>query len=67
MREYINVNRLHRDTLHAKVSGVCAGLAKHWGQPRWAIRVAAIACLLWLPVATAVAYAMAVVLLPTRS
>ncbi|MBB18576.1 MAG: hypothetical protein CMP20_03780 [Rickettsiales bacterium] len=66
MRDYINIDRLHRDALHAKISGVCAGLAKHWDQPRWAIRIAAILSLLLLPVPTAVAYGMAVLLLPTR-
>jgi len=66
MRQYYDVNKLHRDTLNGKVSGVCAGLAKHWEQPRWVIRVGALACLFCLPMVTAVAYVMAVLLLPTR-
>ena len=66
MREYLNFDRLYRDTARAKVSGVCAGLAKHWQQPRWIIRLATIACFLFLPLATAIAYGMAVLLLPTR-
>ena len=66
MRQYFDVNRLHRDTLNSKVSGVCAGLAKHWEQPRWLIRVAALVCLVLFPVATGIAYIMAVLLLPTR-
>jgi phage shock protein PspC (stress-responsive transcriptional regulator) len=66
MRKYFDINRLHRDTVHSKVSGVCAGLAKHWDQPRWLIRVAAIALLIALPMPTAVAYIMAVLLIPSR-
>lgn len=67
MREYSKFDRLYRDTARAKVSGVCAGLAKHWQQPRWIIRLATIICFLFLPLATAIAYGMAVLLLPTRS
>jgi phage shock protein PspC (stress-responsive transcriptional regulator) len=66
MRRYFDINRLYRDTAYSKVSGVCAGLAKHWGQPRWVIRVAALALLISLTVPTAVAYIMAVILIPSR-
>lgn len=66
MRRYFDINRLHRDTTYSKVSGVCAGLAKHWGQPRWAIRLAALVLLIALPMPTAVAYIMAVILIPSR-
>jgi phage shock protein PspC (stress-responsive transcriptional regulator) len=66
MKKYFDINRLHRDTTHSKVSGVCAGLASHWEQPRWAIRLAAIALLIALPMPTAVAYIMAVILIPSR-
>jgi phage shock protein PspC (stress-responsive transcriptional regulator) len=66
MRQYFDVNRLHRDTTNSKISGVCAGLASHWGQPRWLIRVAAVVCLIALPKATAIAYVTAVLLIPKR-
>ena len=66
MRQYIDVNRLHKDKYHSKISGVCPGLAKHWDQPRWLIRVAALICLVCLPMVTSVAYIMAVLLLPSR-
>lgn len=66
MRQYIDVNRLHKDKLHSKISGVCAGLAKYWNQPRWLIRVAALIALVCLPMVTAVAYITAVLLLPSR-
>jgi phage shock protein C len=66
MSKYFDLKRLHRDNLHSKVSGVCAGLAAHWAQPRWAIRLAALALLIALPMPTAVAYIMAVILIPSR-
>ncbi|MDP5030201.1 MAG: PspC domain-containing protein [Paraglaciecola sp.] len=66
MRQYIEVNRLHKDKLHGKISGVCAGLAKYWNQPRWLIRVGAIVALFCLPMVTSVAYVTAVLLLPSR-
>ncbi|MFT4993985.1 MAG: phage shock protein C [Paraglaciecola sp.] len=66
MSKYFDINRLYRDTRHSKVSGVCAGLAEHWGQPRWVIRVAALALLITLTMPTAVAYIMAVILIPSR-
>ncbi|NCP66188.1 MAG: PspC domain-containing protein [Paraglaciecola sp.] len=66
MRNYFDVNRIHRDKYHRKISGVCSGLARHWQQPRWIIRVAAVLCFIALPVATAVAYVTAIILLPER-
>lgn len=67
-REYSSsqtVNRrLSKDGLHKKLSGVCAGIAKYYDYPRLVIRVAAIAALIMLPVATGVAYVVASVLLP---
>tara|TARA_R110001583_G_scaffold13909_12_gene59025 strand:- start:7164 stop:7394 length:231 start_codon:yes stop_codon:yes gene_type:complete len=56
--------RLSKDNVHKKLSGVCAGIAKHYDFPRIAVRVAAIGALIVLPVATGVAYVVASVLLP---
>mgnify|MGYP000058899529 FL=1 len=56
--------RLSKDTLHKKVSGVCAGIAKYYDLPRVLVRIAAIGALILLPVATGVAYVVASVLLP---
>lgn len=56
--------RLSKDGLHKKLSGVCAGIAKYYDYPRLVIRLAAIAVLIMLPVATGVAYIVASVLLP---
>lgn len=66
MRHYFEVNKLYKDSLHGKISGVCSGLAKHWNVPRSLIRVAAIICLLALPAVTAIAYITATILLPKR-
>ena len=67
-REYSssrNINRrLSKDSLHKKLSGVCAGIAKHYDLPRIVVRIAVIGALIMLPVATGVAYVVASVLLP---
>jgi phage shock protein PspC (stress-responsive transcriptional regulator) len=61
--QYVN-KTLSKDSLHKKISGVCAGIAKHYDLPRIAVRIAAIGALILLPVATGVAYVVASVLLP---
>lgn len=66
MSKYFDVNRLYRSSLGGKISGVCAGLARHWDQPAWLIRVAAIACFLFMPMPTVIAYVAAIVLIPSR-
>lgn len=58
--------RLTKDNLHKKLSGVCAGIAKHYELPRIVVRVAAILALITFPVATGVAYIVASLLMPTR-
>lgn len=66
MRQYFDVNRVYRDKYHSKISGVCAGLARHWQQPRWLVRVLALLCLFVLPMVSVVAYFVAALLLPAR-
>lgn len=58
--------KLVKDGFHKKLTGVCAGIAKHYDYPRLVVRVAAIAALIMLPVATGVAYVVASVLLPEK-
>lgn len=58
--------RVYRSHTHKKISGVCAGIASYWKQPAWAIRLAAIGCLIVLPMTTAIAYLLAVLLIPSR-
>lgn len=67
-REYSrikSVNKtLSKDVFHKKLTGVCAGVAKHYDVPRLAVRLAAIAALIVVPVVTGVAYVVASILLP---
>ncbi|MBU2924064.1 PspC domain-containing protein [Colwellia sp. 4_MG-2023] len=55
---------LTKDSVHKKVSGVCAGIAKHYDFPRIAVRIATLGALILFPFATGVAYVVASVLLP---
>ena len=66
MRRYFEINRLYKDSTHRKISGVCAGLAKHWSVPILLVRVVAIMCLIALPTVTAIAYITATLLIPNR-
>ena len=67
-REYSSnqsiVKKLSKDSVNKKLSGVCAGIAKHYDLPRIVVRVAVIGALVLVPVATGVAYVVASVLLP---
>ena len=69
-REYSRFKRVNKtltkDIIHKKLTGVCAGIAKHYELPRIAVRIAAIAALFCLPVVTGVAYVVASILLPSR-
>lgn len=66
MRQYFEANRLYKDSTHRKISGVCSGLARHWGVPKSLIRVAAVVCLIALPLVTVISYIAATILLPNR-
>jgi phage shock protein C len=66
MRRYFEVNKLYKDSTHSKISGVCAGLARHWNVPRLLVRLVAIVCLITLPTVTAIAYITATLLIPSR-
>ncbi|GAB5379985.1 MAG: hypothetical protein Alis3KO_15290 [Aliiglaciecola sp.] len=66
MKDYLNTNQLYRDTVKGKVSGVCAGVARHFSVDPWVARVAAIAAFIFMPMVVGIAYLLAVVLIPTR-
>jgi phage shock protein C len=66
MKRYYEVNRLYKDSINRKVSGVCAGLAKHWSVPRLLVRVVTVVCLIAMPCITAIAYITAIFLIPNR-
>jgi phage shock protein C len=61
-----DTDRWYCDRAARKVSGVCAGLARYYQQPRWLIRSLAVVLLLLFPLATIVAYLVAAVILPDR-
>ena len=67
-REYSNVKSVRqslcKDVVNKKLTGVCAGIAKHYDYPRLVVRIAAIAALIMLPVVAGVAYVVASMLLP---
>lgn len=57
---------IYKDMVHKKVSGVCAGLARHFGVPATVVRVGAIVLGFMAPMMTLVAYGVAAVLMPNR-
>jgi phage shock protein PspC (stress-responsive transcriptional regulator) len=67
-REYSSIKSVRqtlcKDMKNKKLTGVCAGVAKHYDLPRLAVRIGAVAALIMLPVATGVAYVVASILLP---
>jgi len=65
-RNYSVQKTLAKDTMHKKLSGVCAGIANYYQLPRLGVRVAAIVALITFPVVTGVAYVVAAILLPSK-
>ena len=59
-------NTIYKDNANKKLTGVCAGIARHYDKEPWLIRCAALASLVLLPGATGVAYVVATILLRTR-
>lgn len=57
---------IYKDTLHKKLTGVCAGIARCYSMERWIVRGLALCALVIFPMATGVAYIVATMLLPTR-
>lgn len=66
MKRYVEVNKLYKDALNGKISGVCSGLARYLSVPSLLVRVVAVVCLLAMPVVTAVSYIAATILIPSR-
>lgn len=69
-REYSNIQyeqpKLYKDRINKKLAGVCAGIAKYYKCPSWAIRLATVVGFIMMPVVTLVAYIVASLLLPSR-
>jgi phage shock protein PspC (stress-responsive transcriptional regulator) len=66
MKNVLNDKRFFRDATKAKIAGVCAGLAKQLDINPWLVRAGAVICFVLLPVATALAYVLAILLLRYR-
>jgi phage shock protein PspC (stress-responsive transcriptional regulator) len=63
MKTILNEKRFFRDAEHAKVSGVCAGIAKYFDINPWIVRALTIAAFLVVPFAVGLAYVLAILLL----
>lgn len=63
--QYIG-NPISKDYLNRMVSGVCAGIAKHFSVPAWLVRTATVIFGLSFPMAAVFGYFLAVVLMPNR-
>lgn len=63
MKTVFNDKRFYRDAQHAKISGVCAGIAKYFDINQWLVRGVAIAGFIMLPFAVGLAYVLAILLL----
>ncbi|GLR72492.1 PspC domain-containing protein [Agaribacter marinus] len=66
MKTVINDKRFFRDPHKAKISGVCAGLAKQVDVDPWWVRGAAVAAFIFAPIPVALAYVLAILLLRYR-
>jgi phage shock protein PspC (stress-responsive transcriptional regulator) len=58
---------LSKDASNKKLTGVCAGIAKHYDCSCLGVRITVIAALIILPVVTGVAYIVASILLPDNN
>lgn len=63
MKTIINEKRFFRDSEKAKVSGVCAGIAKYFDINEWIVRAVCIVSFILAPFAVGLAYVLAVLLL----
>ena len=66
MKNIYDVNRIYRSSMNKKVMGVCAGVAHHYNLETWMVRLATILLFFAFPGPIAIAYIVAVILLPTR-
>ncbi|MBV9523037.1 MAG: envelope stress response membrane protein PspC [Alphaproteobacteria bacterium] len=64
--EWRNPHRLYRDVEHARVAGVCAGIADFFGIRRGMVRLAAVFGIVFFFVPTALAYLALTIVLPKK-
>ncbi len=66
MSSYRVERPLAKDLVHKKISGVCAGVARHFDVPRLLVRAAVVVAGFMMPVVTLVAYVVAALIMPNR-
>jgi phage shock protein C len=57
---------LRKDLVHKKISGVCAGIARHFELPRIIVRAAFVIAGLMAPLTVVVVYFVAALLMPNK-
>ncbi|MEW6999679.1 PspC domain-containing protein [Colwelliaceae bacterium BS250] len=57
---------LAKDLINKKLSGVCAGIARHFDVPRILVRAAVVVAGFMMPMVTIVAYVVAALIMPNR-
>ncbi|MCJ8270013.1 MAG: PspC domain-containing protein [Psychrosphaera sp.] len=66
MNRTYDTNTIYKDSLNKKLTGVCAGIARHYDMERWLVRGLTLGALFLMPMVTGVAYVVASVLLRNR-
>lgn len=64
-KQYIG-DPICKDQLNRKLTGVCAGIGRHFNLPVWGVRTAAVLFTLFAPLAGVFGYFLASVLMPTK-
>lgn len=66
MKEKYVGNPITKDLLNRKLSGVCAGIAKHYNMPIISVRVITVIVGILVPLPAVFAYLLAAFLMPTN-
>lgn len=66
MKPHYKTNRLYKDSINKKISGVCAGLANRFAVDTWIVRLLTILAFFSIPVPVIIGYIAAAVMLPER-
>ena len=66
MEKQYQGNPICKDQLNRKLTGVCAGIGRHFNFPIWAVRTAAVVFTIMAPTAGIFGYFLASVLMPSK-
>lgn len=58
--------RFYRDSVNKKISGVCSGIAKHYGWERWVVRLVTLILFFNFPLFVAAGYGIASFIIPEK-